>query len=140
MQPARRRCSSRSVHADVRAERVHVGLERLLEKVDVTRPPELPFERPRLGQDGPGAVGERLAGTDPVEHETETPLAHSVAEKQEMAAAQLRRERDRDRAADVATGEVADVVVLGYDEALLLAAGGRVERAVQLQDDRTPVE
>jgi len=57
-----------------------------------------------------------------------------------VAAAQLRGERDRDGAADVAAREVVDVVVLGDDEALPLAGRVAVEAAVQLEDHGPPLE
>ena len=43
------------------------------------------------------------------------------------------RERDRDRPADGPAREIADVVVLGHDEAPLLDGRGCVEPSVQLQ-------
>ena len=57
-----------------------------------------------------------------------------------MAAAELRGERDRDGAADVAVREVVDVVVLGDDEALERARRRPVDAAVQLEDHRAALE
>ena len=57
-----------------------------------------------------------------------------------MAAPQLRGERDRNDGGELGAAEVVDVVVLGDDEALPLALRERVDRAVQLEQDRAPVE
>ena len=57
-----------------------------------------------------------------------------------MAAAQARGERHRQRARDLGVGEVADVVVLGDDEALPPATVAAVEPAVELEDDRPLLE
>src|SRR5947209_20420842 len=93
---ARRLRSLRRLHADVAAKRLDVAVELLLEQVDVARPPELPLQWSRLGQHRPRAVGERLAPGHAIENEAQVPLAHPVAEEQEMAAPQSCRETDWD--------------------------------------------
>src|SRR5215471_21218869 len=86
---ARSRGRSVAVHTDVPPERLDVLVEGLFEEIDAARVPELSLQRPRLGDDGPRAVGERFVAADPAEHETKAQLAHAVAEEEEMAAAQL---------------------------------------------------
>src|SRR4029453_15230737 len=65
---------------------------------------------------------------------------HLVAEEEEVAAAKPRRERDGNDGRQLRATEVVDVVVLGDDEALPLALGQRVDRAVELEDDRASFE
>ena len=57
-----------------------------------------------------------------------------------MAPPQPRGERDRDDRGELGAAEVVDVVVLGDDEALPLALRERVDGAVQLEQDRPPLE
>ena len=57
-----------------------------------------------------------------------------------MAAAELRRKRYGNDRGQLGMTEVVDVVVLGDDEALPLALGERIDRAVQLEQDRPPLE
>ena len=57
-----------------------------------------------------------------------------------MAPPQLCRERDRDDRGQLGAAEVVDVVVLGDDEALPLALGQRIDRAVELEENRPALE
>src|SRR5690349_22207738 len=136
--PRRRRsCDRLGNGLHVPAESADVLVELQLEQIDVARTPELLLERTRFGQNGPRAIRERLARTDPVEHEAEAPLMDAIAEEEEMASPQLRCERNRNRSADVAAREITDVVVLGHDEALVLTV---LQPSAQPQDDRAPFE
>ena len=96
-----------------------VLVERRVDELDAAPPPELPLERARrrAGRPTSGSAGcssghsrcrktRRLQSTQP------------VAEEEEVAAPQPRRERHREDAADAGLREVGDVVVLADDEAL----------------------
>ena len=88
----------------------------------------------------PRPIADRPLAPDPVEDEPQVPVGHLVPEEQEVASAQLRRERDRDDRAEIGASEVVDVVVLGDDEALPLPLGKRIDRAVELQQDCPALE
>ena len=57
-----------------------------------------------------------------------------------MAPPQPRGERDGHAARQLGAAEVVDVVVLGDDEALPLALRQRIDRAVELEEDRAALE
>ena len=57
-----------------------------------------------------------------------------------MAPPELGGERYRNDRGELRAPEVVDVVVLGDDEALPLALGQRVDRAVELQENRPTLE
>src|SRR5207247_5859824 len=62
------------------------------------------------------------------------------AEKEQVAPPESGCQRDGEALGDLGVGEIADVVVLGHDEALPLPRGPAVEASVQLQDYRPPLE
>jgi hypothetical protein len=57
-----------------------------------------------------------------------------------VASAELRRDADRQHRGQLGAPEVVDVVVLGDDEALPFAVREQVDRAAQLQQNRSAVE
>ena len=76
-----------------------------------------------------------LAG-NAVQDDAHVPVAQAISQEQEVALAQLRRERHRDEIRQVRAREVVDVVIFGDDVAVALAVGDRaIDRAVDLQDD-----
>ena len=91
------------------------------------------LHRPRAVPDGPFSP-------DPVEDQPEVPVGHLVAEEEEVATAEPRREGDRNDGGQLRSAEVVDVVVLGDDEALPFALRQRIDGSVKLQDDRAAVE
>src|SRR5262249_47114242 len=101
--------------------------------VDVPAAPERALERARGGLHGPRSVGDGTVAPDAAEDQAEVPVGHLVAEEEEVAAAELRRQTDRYRPREVCATEVVDVVVLRDDEALPLALGVGVDRAPELQ-------
>ena len=75
-----------------------------------------------------------------MEEHTQAPVAKWVAEEQEVAAPELRDERDGHEAADISLCEVVDVVVLGDRKAFPLAIGLAVDLAEQSQDDGSLIQ
>src|SRR4051812_41135355 len=124
----------------MRAQRVHVLLERELDELDRLAAPELPLERARARLNRPGPVTQWLVATKPVQEEPQVPVGHRVAEEEKMAASQLGGESDRYDAGHLRLGRIVDVVVLHHDEALPLALGRPVDLSVQLEDDRASLE
>ena len=92
---------------------------------DVAASPELPLERLRLGLHGPGPIRKGLVAPEPVEDDAQVPVGHRVAEEEEVAASGALPRAQRERAGKIRLREVVDVVVLGDDEALPLAARER---------------
>ena len=93
------------------------------------------LDRLRAGEHGPRPVADRLVSEDPVEEHPEAPLDDRVGDEQQMAAAELRRERYRKDVREFALSQIADVVVLADDEALSAALSVQVDPAVHLEDD-----
>ncbi len=81
----------------------------------------------------PRGTAELLAAPEPLQDHAHVPVAHRVAEEEEVARLHLRHQRERNLVADVRAGEVVDVAVLGEDVAVALDVAA-VDRTVQLQD------
>src|SRR5204863_3145588 len=96
--------------------------------------PELTLERMGIRLDCPRAVAQRLIAPEPVENDSQVPVAHPVTQEEEVTPAQLRRQRHRHGPRHVASREVVDVVVLGDDEALPLSLRAAINLTVQLED------
>src|SRR5205809_5516822 len=116
-----RRSCLRGDGGETTTEAVDVLVERKLEHVDVPPPPELALKRLWLGLHDPGSIAERILPPETMEDDAQVPVGHRVAEKEKVAPPQLRCERHRDYVRELALREIADVVVLGDDEALPLA-------------------
>src|SRR5207237_8258252 len=87
----------------------------------------LTLDRPRSGAD-------LLAPEDAVQEDSKAPVAQRVTEKEEVAPAEFRHQRDGDEAGDLGLGKVVDVIVLRDHEALPFALRLSVDLAVDLQD------
>ena len=72
--------------------------------------------------------------------EPQVPVDHLVPDEEEVAPPQACGQRDRHGRRDVRAAQVVDVVVLGDDEALPLALRERVDGAMELEEDRSPLE
>ena len=123
-----------------RSSRAHVLVGLHGEHVDLEAAPESPLERCRLRVDRPGAIGDGTVAPDPVHDQPQVPVDHLVAQEEEVAAAESRGEGDGNSRCDVGAAEVVDVVVLRDHEALPLPLRERIDRAVQLEQDRAPLE
>src|SRR6185437_2401832 len=75
-----------------------------------------------------------------MEEDPQAPGVKGIAEEEEMAPPELRRERHREDDRDLGLREVVDVVVLADDEALPLALRAAVDAAVDLEDHRSALE
>src|SRR5215218_8469595 len=104
--------------------------------------PELALEDVGRPVHGPRSRLQRMLSPDALKEDAQAPVAHAVAEEQEVTVAELVEDLKRDQALDRALRQVADVIVLGDDEVVtqLRPARPQVGRAaVQLDDDR-PLE
>ena len=116
-------------HSRCSGERTRVFLqggdvvgERDANDLDVAVAPELLLDGVELGWRPPSSDSDRPLPPEPVEDHPRAPVTRAVAEEEEVAAAQACGQTDGNGAHDLGAGEVADVVVLGHDEALVLAA------------------
>src|SRR6266511_1991180 len=111
-----------------------IGVE--VEDVDSALAPRLALDGIGLRRDGPRAVVDAFATPQPVQEDANVPRAERIAEEQEVAAAELGDEADRNDSGQFGRREEVDVVVLADDEALPFPLGSAVDLAVDLEDHR----
>ncbi len=89
----------------------------------------------RARVDGPRPVAEPVGAPDAAQKHAQAPVVDAVSEEEDMAAAQLRRQRHRYDRPGLGVQEVVDVIVLADDEALVQPARARVDTTVRAQED-----
>ena len=110
--------NSGSAVTRTRLHSLHPLVERDVDDVDAMAVPELLVDWVRLLLDRPRRERARLLRPDVVENDAEVPVAHPVAEEEEVARAHLRHQRGWDQVVDIRPRDVVDVVVLGDDVAV----------------------
>src|SRR5829696_390580 len=137
--PPARQARPPSRSREVPAHRLDPRLERDVEYLDALPLPEPAVDLARPELDRPAAGRDSLLGPDLAEDHAQVPVAHRVAEEEQVALAQPPHQvRGQERAYALA-GEVLDVVVLRDDERVALAVVA-VDVAVDLQEHRALLE
>src|SRR5262245_20493517 len=85
-----------------------VAIEIEIENLDVAPAPRAPIEIRRAELNRPGLIVHVLLVGDAMEDNAQIPVAQSVAQKQEVAATQLRQERHRHQIREIGPSEIVD--------------------------------